>query len=121
MVVVLVSSSSSFAEPLTGRVVDKTSGAPVAGAIVTVSGPSGLVGTLNTDGEGRYRTTVAPGTYDVIFAYGTTRATGKVVVAAERGATLDGKLDAMMGEVIVIRDKIAPPTPPKKPEINTPA
>jgi hypothetical protein len=66
---------------------------------------------VNTDGEGRYSAQLPPGTYHVIFAHGSSRTSGRVVV--EGAATLDGKLDAMMGEVIVIRDKIAPPVAPK--------
>jgi hypothetical protein len=98
--------------PLHGQLVDQTSGVPVEGALVMISGPVGLVATLNTDGDGHYRTNVAPGTYNVIFVHGKTRTSGKVGVGPS-GATLDGKLDAMIGEVIVIRDKITPPVAPK--------
>jgi hypothetical protein len=97
---------------LHGRVVDQTSGVPVEGALVMISGANGLVATLNTDGDGQYRARVAPGTYNVIFAHGKTRTSGKVGVGPA-GATLDSQLDAMMGEVIVIREKIKPPVPPK--------
>lgn len=121
LVVLLVSSSvraddvlapSEAPAPLHGRVVDQTSGVPVEGALVMISGPNGLVTTVNTDGDGNYRANVAPGTYNVIFAHGKTRTSGKVGVGPS-GGTLDGKLDAMVGEVIVIREKIAPPVPPK--------
>jgi Carboxypeptidase regulatory-like domain len=97
---------------LQGQVVDQTSGVPVEGALVMISGANGLVATLNTDGDGHYRASVAPGTYNVIFAHGKTRTSGKVGVGPS-GSTLDGKLDAMLGEVIVIREKIKPPVAPK--------
>jgi len=96
---------------LSGRVLDQTSSVPVEGALVMISGPTGLVKTLNTDAAGRYSADVEPGTYNVIFVHGKTRTSGNVVV--DGAATLDGKLDAQFGEVIVIRDKIAPPVPPK--------
>lgn len=112
---VLMLSSTAIADDalshLRGRVLDQTSGVPVEGALVMVSGPSGLVATLNTNSDGEYAATVAPGTYNVIFAHGKSRTSGRISVEAD--ATLDGTLDAMMGEVIVIRDKIKPPVPPK--------
>ena len=113
LVIVLVSSSAAADElsQLRGRVIDQTSGVPVEGALVMISGPNGLAQTLATDGDGRYAAAVAPGTYNVIFVHGKARSSGRVVV--DGAATLDGKLDATMGEVIVIRDKIAPPVPPK--------
>lgn len=104
-------SSTVMADELSGRVTDAQTGVPVEGALVMVSGPSGLVATLNTDEHGRYRTQLPAGAYNVIFAYGSSRTSGRVDVLAS--ATLDGKLDALAGEVIVIRDKIAPPVPPK--------
>ena len=111
----LMLSSTAFADDslsqLRGQVLDQTSGVPVEGALVMVSGPNGLVATLNTDSDGRYITAVAPGTYNVIFAHGKARTSGRVAVDGQ--ATLDGKLDAMVGEVIVIHGKIKPPVPPK--------
>ncbi len=112
--VALLFSSIASADDLSqlrGRVLDQTSGVPVEGALVMISGPSGLVATLNTDGDGRYVTALVPGTYNVIFVHGKSRTSGRVVVEGE--ATLDGALDAVMGEVIVIRDRITPPVPPK--------
>ena len=96
---------------LRGRVVDQNSEVPVEGALVLIAGPTGLVATLHTDGAGEYSAQVPPGSYNVIFAHGSSRTSGHVVV--EGNATLDGKVDAVMGEVIVIRDKIAPPVAPK--------
>jgi hypothetical protein len=114
IVIVLLLSSIASADDLSqlrGRVLDQTSGIPVEGALVMISGPGGLVATLNTDGDGRYATALVPGTYNVIFVHGKSRTSGRVVV--EGDATLDGALDAVMGEVIVIRDRITPPVPPK--------
>ena len=114
IVIVLLFSSTAFAEDLSqlrGRVLDQTTGVPVEGALVMVSGPNGLVATLSTNGDGQYATVVAPGTYNVIFVHGKSRTSGRVVV--DGAATLDGKLDAIMGEVIVIREHISPPVAPK--------
>ena len=114
VVSVLLLSSIAFADDLSqlrGRILDQTSGVPVEGAIVMISGPTGLAQTLNTDSDGRYAAQLAPGTYNVIFVHGKSRTSGRVVLEGE--ATLDGKLDAMIGEVIIIRDKITPPVPPK--------
>lgn len=98
--------------PLRGHIVDQTTGVPVEGALVMISGPAGLVTTVATDGNGAYQADLDPGIYSVVFAHGKARASGKATVSSA-GATLDGKLDAMMGEVIIIRDKIKPPVPPK--------
>lgn len=114
VIAVLLVSSTAFADELSqlrGRVLDQTSGVPVEGALVMVSGPGGLVATVNTDGDGRYQVPLAPGTYNVIFAHGKSRTSRSVTVDGE--ASLDGKLDAMMGEVIVIHERIKPPVPPK--------
>ncbi len=78
-----------------------------------VAGPSGVEHQLTTDSAGRYKVAVAPGSYILIFVYGTARSSGRVVVAPDRPAILDGKVDATEGEVIVIRDKIQPPVPPR--------
>ena len=112
--VVLLLSSNAFADDLSqlrGRVLDDVTGIPVEGALVMISGPTGLVATLNTNSDGTYATKLVPGTYNVIFAHGKSRTSGRVVVETE--ATLDGRLDAQMGEVIIIRDRITPPVPPK--------
>lgn len=114
MILVVLLSSSAFAdEPsqLRGRVLDQTTGVPVEGALVMISGPEGLVTTVNTDGDGRYSAQLPAGTYNVTFAHGKSRSSGNVTL--DGAGTLDGKLDAVMGEVIVIRDRIAPPVPPK--------
>lgn len=100
-----------FEATLEGRVTDAQTGVPVEGALVMVSGPNGLVATLHTDAHGRYSARVLPNTYNVIFAYGASRTSGRVDVLGL--STLDGKLDALAGEVIIIQDKIAPPVPPK--------
>jgi hypothetical protein len=112
--VLLLSSTTAFADDLSqlrGRVLDQRSETPVENALVMIAGPNGLVATLHTDSLGEYSAQLPAGTYNVIFAHGGSRTSGRVVV--EGSATLDGKIDAMMGEVIVIRDKIAPPVAPK--------
>src|SRR5688572_15025246 len=111
LVAICLLASTAAADTLSGRVVDQQTGVPVEGALVMISGPSGLTATVNTDAHGRYSATVDAGTYNVIFAHGSSRTSGRVTVAD--AATLDGKLDALQGEVIVIRDKIAPPVAPK--------
>lgn len=98
---------------LSGRVRDATHGGPVESALVLVSGPRGLERTLTTDRDGRYAAALAPGAYIVVFAYGPSRTSGRVTVEPGRGAVLDGSVDSIAGEVIVIRDKIAPPVSPR--------
>ena len=114
LVVIALLSSTAFADDLSqlrGHVLDQTSGVPVEGALVMISGPNGLAQSLNTDSDGAYSAQLSPGTYNVIFVHGKSRTSGRVIV--DGSATLDGKLDAMFGEVIIIRDKITPPVPPK--------
>ena len=98
---------------LSGRVVDATHGGPVEGALVMIAGDQGLVRTVTTDVAGRYGALVRPGTYRLVFAHGDSRTSGHVVVAPGRPATLDGRVDSVAGEVIVVRDRIKPPVPPK--------
>jgi hypothetical protein len=112
--VLLLLSTTAFADDLSqlrGRVLDQSSEVPVEGALVMIAGPTGLVATLHTDSLGEYSAQLPAGNYNVIFVHGGSRSSGHVTV--DGTATLDGKLDAMMGEVIVIRDKIAPPVAPK--------
>lgn len=104
------------AEPrsqLSGRVLDATHGGPVEGALVMISGSRGLEETVTTDVAGRYRAVVRPGTYRLVFAHGSSRTSGRVDVAAGRAAMLDGRVESAEGEVIVIRDRVKPPIPPK--------
>ena len=98
---------------LSGRVLDATHEGPVDGALVMIAGEQGLVRTLTTDAAGRYSALVRPGTYRVIFVRGDSRTSGHVTVAPASAAVLDGRVDSVAGEVIVIRDRIAPPVPPK--------
>jgi hypothetical protein len=108
--------ASAHAEPLSqlsGRVLDAKHGTPVESALVLVAGASGVEHQLTTDTAGRYQVNVKPGTYILIFVYGTARSSGRVVVEPGRMAMLDGKVDATEGEVIVIRDRIRPPVPPR--------
>ena len=98
---------------LSGRVLDATHGGPVKGALVLIAGPRGLEQTVTTGLDGRYGAAVAPGTYHVVFAYGPSRTSGRVIVEPGRVAVLDGQVDSIAGEVIIIRDRVAPPVPPK--------
>lgn len=98
---------------LSGRVRDVARGTPVEGAFVFVTGSKGLLHTLTTDRDGVYRCEVASGTYSVVFAQGPSRSSGRVVVVPGAAARLDGTVDATAGEVIVLREKLKPPVPPK--------
>ena len=98
---------------LSGRVIDSQLGTPVESATVLVAGPTGVEHTLTTDAAGRYRTAVAPGSYILVFVYGSARSSARITVAEGKAATLDGKVDSMEGETIVIKDRIRPPVPPK--------
>ncbi len=98
---------------LMGRVSDATHGGPVEGAMVLIAGPRGLERTVTTDAAGRYAALVGSGTYRLIFVYGPSRTSGRVEVVPGRAAVLDGKVDSVAGEVIVIRDRIKPPVPPR--------
>jgi hypothetical protein len=113
---VLFASRASADEPLSqlsGRVSDQQGHGPVEGAFVFVAGPGGLDKTLTTDATGRYSVDVQPGEYRVVFAYGGSRSSGRVVVEPGQAATLDGTVDALAGEVIVIREKLRAPVPAK--------
>jgi hypothetical protein len=98
---------------LSGRVLDATHGGPVEGVLVMIAGEQGLVRTVTTDASGRYGALVWPGTYRLVFAYGGSRTSGRVDVAAGRAASLDGRVDSIAGEVIVVEDRIKPPVPPR--------
>ena len=93
---------------LRGRVSDSYKGRPVEGALVYVAGVKGFLAT--TDKSGRYVVELAPGAYEVIFAYGESRTTARVTLRAGQQEVLDGHVDSSSGEVIVIRE---PPVPPK--------
>ncbi len=108
-----VASADSLSQ-LSGRVIDSQLGTPVESATVLVAGPSGGVEkTLTTDAAGRYKTAVKPGSYILVFVYGSARSSGRIVVEADKAAMLDGKVDSLEGETIVIKDRVRPPVPPK--------
>jgi len=118
LVVVVISliCSIASADPLShlsGRVLDSKHATPVEQALVLVAGPGGVEHTLITDSNGLYTVDVAPGSYILVFIYGSARSSGHVDVVAGRPAKLDGRVDSTEGEVIVIRDKIHPPVPPR--------
>src|SRR5689334_19739120 len=103
-IVLALSATIAHAEPLSqlsGRVLDRASGAAVEGALVVVTGPK-ATRTLTTDLEGRYAIIVGAGHYSITFAYGKAKSVAAVDIT-DQDATLDAKLDAGPGEVIVIR------------------
>jgi carboxypeptidase family protein len=104
--------TTASAETLSGTVTDTTTGAVVSGALVYISGSSGLAASATTDAHGRYGVTVEPGTYYLIFVHGRTRSSGSITVAPGRAAALDGVVDVTSGEIIVIEEKLQPPVPP---------
>lgn len=115
-VLVLLVATARADEPLSqlsGRVLDSTNGGPVEGALVLVGGPSGLERTLTTDRAGHYAIAIRPGTYTLTFVQGKSRSSGRVVVEPGRAAVLDGRVDAVAGEVIIIRDRVTPAVLPK--------
>jgi hypothetical protein len=99
--------------PLTGRVADLTNGGPVESAQVYVRDAHGHDRVAITDRTGRYTLDVQPGSYDVTFTFGSSHSEAHISVEPGRPATLDGKVDASSGEVIVIRDRPPPPVPPR--------
>jgi hypothetical protein len=114
-ILVVLLASSAHADPLSqlsGRVRDRSTGAAVEGALVIVTGPR-TSRTLTTNANGDYAIVVAPGQYQVMFAYGKTRTVSTIEVVADKPATLDAKIDVGPGEVIVIRERLKPPVEPK--------
>ncbi|WP_406369722.1 carboxypeptidase regulatory-like domain-containing protein [Streptomyces sp. NBC_01550] len=75
-----------------GRVTDRTTGTPLAGATVTLTDKADqFLSHAKTDSTGAYRVTVPAGTYDVsasLFGYGTGTRSG-VAVTADHAATAD--------------------------------
>jgi hypothetical protein len=98
---------------LSGRVIDTRHGTPVESALVLVAGPKGVEQTLTTDAKGNFAATLAPGSYILVFVYGSARSSTRVSLEAGFHAKVTGKVDATEGEVIIIKDKITPPVPPK--------
>lgn len=112
IVVFCATASADPLSQLSGRVSDRSYDTSVEGALVYISGAQGLAKVLTTDSAGGYRVALEPGTYHLIFAYGNSRTSAKVTLA-DKPITLDGKLDSLEGEVIVIKGKIKPPVMPK--------
>ena len=98
---------------LSGRVTDRANGRPVEGAEVYVADAAGHQRTAITGRDGQYAIDLDPGTYQVTFLFGVFRAVDRVAVERGGSVTLDGKVDSMQEEVIVIRDMIPPKVPPK--------
>ncbi len=119
---VLVSiASAAQAGPLShlsGRVLDSKRGTPVENATVLVAGKAGVQRTILTDARGHYATDVAPGSYVLVFIYGTARSSGHVDLVAGTPKRLDGRVDSTEGEVIEIRERFRPPVPAKATNFN---
>jgi len=98
---------------LSGRVSDTNLGTAVEGALVYVAGPNGLERVLTSDAAGRYSIALKPGTYNLIFVHGRSRTSGNVTITAGHDAKLDGEVNSLSGEVIVIRDLPTPKVLPK--------
>ncbi len=113
--------SVAAADPsrLSGRVLDSKHGTPVEDTTVLVAGPKGVAYTFTTDAQGKFTGVVDPGSYILVFIYGSARSSTQVVVAPDRTASVTGKVDSSDGEVIVIREKLRPPVP-AKPENHQP-
>jgi len=118
LVVVMVVSFAGLAQAddlsqLSGRVSDSTHDTAVEGALVYVAGSGGLAHTLTTDSAGRYSVALRAGLYNLIFVHGRSRTSGRIAIVAGRPATLDGRVDSLSGEVIVIRERLEPAVLPK--------
>jgi Carboxypeptidase regulatory-like domain/Gram-negative bacterial TonB protein C-terminal len=109
------------AEPITGQVLDRKSGAPLEGAVVHVAGPDGFEQTLAAGAEGRYAVDVAPGRYAITFLHGQSRVTGHVVVQPGLATKLDGRVVSTVDEIIVLEDARLPAVLPlpKDPKVAT--
>jgi hypothetical protein len=113
---VLAATASADSTPmsqLSGRVIDTRHKTPVESALVLVAGGSGVEHTLTTDAKGAFAATVTPGSYYLIFVYGTARSSTRVTLEPHAQVQVIGQVDATEGEVIIIQDKIQPPVPPK--------
>ncbi len=86
---------------LVGRITDAISGQPIGGAEVSVQGQGQTV----TDTEGRYRLTLAPGTYDVkISAVGyAPLVLNEVKITAQRTTVEDARLRPAIEERVEVR------------------
>lgn len=100
-------------ERLSGKVTDGANGRPVEGADVYVTDAAGHQRLAVTGRDGQYAIDVAPGTYQVMFSFGVFHSVAGVSVERGHAATLDGKVDSLQDEVIVIRDILPPKVPPK--------
>jgi hypothetical protein len=108
-----VAADGGPSERLGGRVTDGAHGAPVEGAEVYVTDAAGHQRMVVTERDGRYSIDVEPGQYQVMFSFGVFHSLGSVTVERGRAAILDGKVDSVQEEVIVIRDMVPPKVPPK--------
>ena len=97
IVVLCALCSVASADPLSelsGRVLDSQLGTPVESATVLVAGQTGVEHTLTTDSAGRYQTAVAPGSYILVFVYGSARSSGRITVAGGMPARVPTNLSS---------------------------
>lgn len=114
ILLVMLLLGSAHADPLShvrGRIRDRATGNAVEGALVHVAGAN-VSRTLTTDADGRWGIFVAPGRYQLTYAYNKQRTTSTVDVT-DRGSVLEVALDVGPGEVIVIRERLKPPVEAK--------
>lgn len=104
LAILLLASSTAYADAkLGGRVTDR-SGAPIAGATVVVIG-GGAQHSVTTGADGRYQLALdGSGRYSVAMLSGADSVLANIKIADGRSAVLDGKLDAGGGEVILIHE-----------------
>ena len=97
---------------LHGQVTSEGTGLPVAGATVFIATGSGLEQTVTTDDHGAYQAELyTRGTYNLIYAFGSSRISRHVDLATRTDVGLDVSLDDG-GEVISVEGHLAPPVSP---------
>lgn len=111
-VVLCCLTATTAAEPLTGKVLDRKTGAPIEGAVVHLQAPGGAALTTSTTADGTYGFDVVPGRYQITFLRGATQQTATIVIEAGTPASLTGRLDDVVDEVIVIDDSKTPAVMP---------
>lgn len=111
--IVTALTAGAAAEKLTGQVRDRTSGEPIEGAVVNIVNAAGASLTTTTAADGSYGFDVVPGRYQVTFLYGHARKAATVLVTDGAPTQLTGRLDADVGEVIVLDDAHRPAVAPE--------
>lgn len=98
---------------LQGRVLDRGSGAAVEGAAVHIAGER-IAKTVTTDREGRYAIVLPAGRFEITIAHGSKHIVELVEMDGHDNTNHESRITVDPGEVIVIRDRVAPPVPPKQ-------